>query len=192
MNPFIKSARFRLLMLVLLAVVPALGLITFTGIEVRQLSAEKSRIEAERLARLTADSYVDLITSGQELLTGLAQLRQVNKHDAQACSALFASMLSEFPEYANLAAADLDGFVFCSGKTMPAGTNIAGQEYFQRILANRQFTTSNFQIDPENSQSTIVLAHPAFDISGQLQAVVTATLDLSALQSGSIHRSTVR
>jgi len=49
------SLRVRLILLVLLAVIPALGLILYTGLEQRRLATEEIQETALRLARLVSN-----------------------------------------------------------------------------------------------------------------------------------------
>ena len=181
MATFINSARFRLILLVLIAVIPVLGLTLYTGFQVRQQASEKARVEAVRLIKISADSYNDIITSGQQLLTGLAQLPQVIQHNQAECNLLFLAMLKEFSEYTNLAAADSQGNIFCSGTQLSTPVNISDRGYFQQVMKTRQFAVSDYVINRETQKSSIIMAHPSFDAQGKLQAVVTASLDLTLL-----------
>lgn len=181
MRKYLNSTRFRLMMLVLLAVVPALGLTLYTGLEVRQQASEKAQTDAKRLIRISSDSYNDLIASGHQLLTGLALLPQVSQREAESCNRLIASMLSEFPEYINLAAADPQGNIFCSGVKLTSPVNIADRDYFQRVMNTSNFSVSDYIVSRETQKSTIIMAHPSLNASGKVQAVVTASLDLIVL-----------
>lgn len=56
-----SSLRVRLVLLVLVAVVPALGMILYTGWEQRKQAAAKVQEHALRLARITAGEHKHLI-----------------------------------------------------------------------------------------------------------------------------------
>lgn len=61
---FFTSFRFRLLLLILTAVLPILGLTLCRNFELRHLALENVRQEALRLARLAANGQQDSIRAG--------------------------------------------------------------------------------------------------------------------------------
>ena len=70
------SLRTRLLLLVLLAVIPALGLTLYTNLEERQLRKAQVQEQAMRLARLVSADHERLIEDARRLLVNLARLRR--------------------------------------------------------------------------------------------------------------------
>src|SRR5436309_12389170 len=73
MKPFI-FLRMRLLVFVLLAFVPAVGLTLFTFADQRHHATEQEKDTALQLARTATSSYERLILQTQSVLTGLAKL----------------------------------------------------------------------------------------------------------------------
>ena len=67
------SLRFRLLLLVLFAVIPAFLLTVFTNWNERRLAATEVREEALRLARLAAADQEQLVEGVRQLLLTLAR-----------------------------------------------------------------------------------------------------------------------
>jgi len=98
--PF-RSLRTRLLLLVLLAVVPALGLILYNAWEDRRLEVADVQEDALRLARLISADQERLIEGTRQFLVALAQLPQVRGGDPKACNMLFADLLKQYPLYAS-------------------------------------------------------------------------------------------
>ena len=74
--PF-SSLRFRLILLVLLAVLPALGLILYTAVEQRRLATTEVQENALRLARFAAADQDNLIEGARQLLIALARLPEI-------------------------------------------------------------------------------------------------------------------
>ena len=87
---FGTSLRTRLLLLVLLAVIPALGLTLYTNLEERQLRKAAVQEQAMRLSRLVSADHERLIEDTRRLLMTLAHLPAVRDRDSTACNALFA------------------------------------------------------------------------------------------------------
>jgi signal transduction histidine kinase/HAMP domain-containing protein len=169
------------LLLVLLAIIPALGLILYTASEQRRLAAAKVQEEALRLARLASGDQGRLIDGARQLLIGLAQLREVRHRDSRACSALFADLLKQYPVYANLGAIEPDGNTFCSALPLSGRINVADRAYFRRAVETRDFAIGDYQIGRVTGKATVNVGYPVLDASSQVQAVVFAALDLAWL-----------
>ncbi|MBI3802081.1 MAG: HAMP domain-containing protein [Deltaproteobacteria bacterium] len=177
----LSSLRARLLLLVLLAVLPALGLILYTDLEQRRLTATQAQEDALRLARLAAADQTQLIQGAHQFLTALAQLPAVREGDAHTCTTLFTTLLKQYPVYANLGAAHANGAVFCSVAPLTQPVSVAGSAWFQRALQRRDFIIGEYQRSLVISKFTLVLGYPVLDAEGQVQAVIAAALDLSRL-----------
>jgi PAS domain S-box-containing protein len=181
---FFAGLRGRLLLLVLLAVIPILGLTLYTNIELRRLVVADVKKETLRLARFAASSQEDTIKDIRQLLFALAQLSEVHDADPAACSALFAQLLRQYPQYAQLGVVALDGHVFCSALPADGQLNMADQAFFQRTLQTGDFTLSDYQdyqSEPISGKATLSFGYPVLTETGQVQAVVFASLDLAWL-----------
>ncbi len=174
----LSSLRYSLLLLVLLAVLPALALIVSTAWEQRRQAVVGAEEAALRLARLAATDHERLIEGARSLLTGLAQLSDVQMHNSKACSALFAEVQRRFPLYTNVGAIRPDGQVFCAAQARQGIENVTDQPLFQRALVAREFTVSGYLADPDTGKPVLTLSYPAIDRAGAVWAVVFARLDL--------------
>src|SRR5262245_44545043 len=110
----LASLRTRLLLLVLLAAIPALVLTLYTNLEERQLRKALVQEHAMRLARLISADYERLIEDARQLVVSLARLPAVRDRNRTACNALFTDLLTQHASYANLGVIDADGPVLCS------------------------------------------------------------------------------
>jgi diguanylate cyclase (GGDEF)-like protein len=174
----LSSLRYRLLLLVLLAVLPALALILSTAWEQQKQAAVGAQENALRLARGAATDHARLVEGARALLTGLAQLSAVQMHNSKACSTLFAEVQRRFPLYADVGAIRPDGQVFCAARARRGLANAADQPFFRRALTAREFAASGYVPHPVTGQSMLTLAYPAIDGEGVAWAVVFAELDL--------------
>jgi len=174
----LSSLRYSLLLMVLLAMLPALALILSTAWEQRRQAAVGAEEDALRLARLAATDHERLLEGARSLLIGLAQLSDVQMHNSKACSALFEEVQRRFPLYTNIGAIRPDGYVFCAARAIPGAANVADQPFFRRALATREFTTSGYHPDPATGRPVLTLSYPAIDRGGATWAVVFAELDL--------------
>jgi diguanylate cyclase (GGDEF)-like protein/PAS domain S-box-containing protein len=179
--PVFSGLRARLLWLVLLAVLPAIALVLYTGHQSGKLAARQTVDEAQLLVRLAAADYERLVANTRQLLGTLAQLPEVRGRDAAACNTLFARLKSGYAQYVNLGVIGLDGMVFCSAVPSARRVSVSDRAYFQRALKTRGFAVGDFQIGRITHQAVVVFAHPDYDPAGKLRTMVFAALDLTWL-----------
>ncbi len=173
------SLRTRLLLLVLLAVIPALGLALYTNLEERQLRKALVYEHAMRLSRLVSADYERLIEEARQLLVTLAHLPAVRDLNRAACTALFVDLLAQRSSYANLGVIDTDGNIFCTA--IPGQAYLGDRVYFRRAFETRDFAIGEYQIGRLTDKASVNFGYPVLDDAGRVQAVVFAALDLAWL-----------
>src|SRR2546425_4176166 len=95
-----RRPRPRLLLLVTFAVVPALGLSIYTGIEQRRLAAREGEEAALRVVRLAAGNQERLIEGARQLLITLAHLPEIQWGGREECDAVLDELLKGHRVYA--------------------------------------------------------------------------------------------
>ncbi len=178
-----SSLRVRLLLLVLLAVVPALGLIIYTGAETRRTASMEAQANALRLAQSVSSTQDDLFEGARQLLIALAQLPEVRKRDSKACNTLFANLLKQYPLYSTLGAADAKGDPFCSAIPIRKPFNVADRAWFQRAIQYRGFGVGDYTMGRVTGKASLHFGYPVLDDGGAVQAVVLVGLDLDWLNA---------
>ena len=81
------------MLLVLIAVVPAFGLIVYSAIEQRRMATHAALHEAMRLAKSGAATHERMLEGAQQLLITLSQLDEVRRLEASACGIVFSDVL---------------------------------------------------------------------------------------------------
>jgi signal transduction histidine kinase len=184
--PPFAGLRSRLLLLVLLAVLPALGLTLATNLAQRRQAVAQAQGEALRLARVVAGDEERLLEGARQLLVLLARLpavREAADGDPAPCVALLADLLAQSPRYANLAVARADGEVVCSAVPAPPGAAVsaADRAYFRRALEAGDFAVGEYQIGRITGRASVNFGYPVLDAAGGVRAVAIAALDLAWL-----------
>src|SRR5215475_15591029 len=177
----LASLRTRLLLLVLLAVIPALGLTLYTNLEERQLRKAQVQEQAMRLSRLVSADHERLIGDARRFLVNLARLPAVRDRNPAACNTLFADLITRHSSYVNLGVADADGNVFCSALPMTGPVYVGDRIYFRRALETRDFAIGDYQVGRITGKASVNFGYPVVDDAGQITAVVVAALDLTWL-----------
>ncbi len=178
--PF-TSLRARSLLLVLIAVLPALGLMLYAGLEQRRLALTDAQSTALQLVRTAATDQARWVAGTRHLLVVLAQLPQVRGADSAACNALLADLLRQSQGYTGFSVATPNGDVFCSAPALTQPVSYADRAWFQRAVRTRDFVIGDYLIGRITGKAAVTLAYPVLADSGQIQAIIAAGLDLAWL-----------
>lgn len=170
----------RLLLLVILAVVPALVIQAWNEYDQRIAREDDIRQHVIEITRQFGEEIGVLREGARQLLLALAQLEPVKSQQPDACSALFSQLKSRFANYSLLGAVDTAGRVFCaSGPT--SLSSVTDQPFFTRAIAQPGLAVGNYWVDPANGQKMIHFAERFDGSDGHVAGIVFAGLDLAWL-----------
>jgi PAS domain S-box-containing protein len=175
------SLRTRLVLLVLLAFVPAVILSIYNGVEQRHRGRGEVLTDTLRLARLAAADQRRLVEGARQTLLLIARLPEVRGGDSRACSAALANLRAQFPAYLNLGVTDASGWIVCSALPIAEPVDARDRAWYQRAVQARDFVMGTYQVGRVTGRPTINLAAPVADASGATRGVVFAALDLAAI-----------
>ncbi|HXV44740.1 MAG TPA: cache domain-containing protein, partial [Anaerolineae bacterium] len=175
------NLRIRLILLVLLALLPALGIMLYTAAETRQREAEQIEAEALTLAQVISADQESLIVGARQLLIALSQIRDVQSGDPVLCSSRLVELLKLYPNYTGFGVAQLDGEVFCSTAPSAQPINASEQAWFQRSVESGDFSVGDYQVDRTTGRSILVFGYPVFNPADQLEKVMFAVIEPSIL-----------
>lgn len=173
------TLRGRLVVLVLLAVIPALGLVLQTASAQRRAAETEVRESLLRVAKSTAINQRQAIEGGRQLLIVLSQLPEIRNRDLWECNRLLRNLQIQYQAYEGFAVFDAEGNTICSAPEVKQPINVADLSYFQRTRSSHTFTIGEYQIGRITQQPTLNLAYPILDDANQVTGVVMAALDLS-------------
>jgi signal transduction histidine kinase len=172
------SLRVRLLLLVLLAVIPALGLLFHTSAHHRRLLVGGIEAELLRWTRLAAVDYAQLLDGAHQLLVTLAKLPDLPGQDPATCHAFLSRLLKDHPFYTDLGMVGSDGNTLCSALPLQGRLDVAERVDLQRLFQTREFTVGAYGIDPAHGQATVTAAYPVLNASGETQGAVFADIEM--------------
>jgi signal transduction histidine kinase len=177
--PF-ASLTFRLLILVVIAVLPAILIQAYNEYDLRKAREDDIRQRVIQITKQFGEEIGELREGARQLLLALTELSAVRDRNGATCSELFGSLKSRFPNYAVLAAADTGGRVFCSS-TPGASASVRDQPFFKRALARDGLAVGNYWADKATHRRMIHFALVFKDVDGHTAGVVFAGLDLDWL-----------
>ena len=139
------SINKRLMMLVLLAVVPAMIILLYSGMEQREQSIEQAKQKILLITNSMAEAQEDISSSVKQVLSTLSLMPEIQSFDVPASKEIIQAILRQNPDYLNIALTDLNGDVLVSGKTVGGG-NLADRKHFQDALKKKDFAIGEFII----------------------------------------------
>lgn len=178
----LSSFRSRLIAVVLLSALPALGTILWTSHQQKGAAAERVRKDVLGLAKLTAGTPNGLLEGGHQLLTALARLDEVQARRTAGCTEILRDLLGRYPIYNNLGVADESGRVFCSAIPVAGSVNAAETSWFRAAQETGGFVVGEYQAGGVSKKPALIFGYPFWGAGGAFRGVVFAAFDLGWLQ----------
>ena len=179
---FFAPLRTRLILLVLLAVIPAFGLALYGNLERRRIEKARVREGATAISQLAAANQENFIKNTRQLLATLTQFPfLVLATNRPFCETHFSNLRQLAPDYLNFGLIDADGMLFCSASATEGSVSLGDRACFQRVTQTRQFSIGDFQAARSTGQPALNFGYPVLDEHGELKRVLFASLKLSLL-----------
>jgi predicted ester cyclase len=177
--PF-SNLRVRFLVLVLVAVLPALGLLILNASEQRSVAVRDTQKTMLGLANLAAADQSRLFQTTRQMLVVLGRLPEVRDGSVD-CDPLLKGLIDDFPQYANLGVVSPTGQLICSGIPSEGEINLGDRSYIQKAMTTGQFAIGEYQEGRVTEKHSLNVALPIYDDAGTLIVVVYAAFDLVQL-----------
>jgi PAS domain S-box-containing protein len=182
MPPFFQTLRFRLTLLILVALLPTAGIIIHHGLTERLAARLEAENDLRRLVTVVAREQEQLLRGTRQLLMALAETPAVRGLDAAAIVAQLTRIRQAEPYHDNLGVIGLDGYVLASVHPLTAPVYLGDRQQFQKARDTRDFAMSRLQISRILNKPTLVCTYPVRDDSGRVTAVLFVNLNLNWLQ----------
>ena len=172
------SIKKNIYVIVILAIIPALAIILYSGLEQRQRSIENAQNKVLLLAQTMAGAQQEFTRSVRQMLTTLSLLPEIQCLDRQICKKIFGSVLEKNPNYLNFALTDINGEVLASGKPLTV-TNFSDRKHVREVLGTKEFSIGEYIISRIGPATpAFAFAYPVLDKNKQLKAVLTTAVKL--------------
>lgn len=176
--PFFPSIRTTLVFLVLVAVLPALGIMLFSGYTLRENMIRSAEATLLRQIQVMASHHEQVVDNARLLLATLAKAREMQRLDPLGSQLLLEEMLSRNSAYVALALSDPDGRIVAVSP-VESFSSIADEVYFQEARQSLRFAMGSYHLLPETRHVVMEFAQPVLDRDGSLRGVLVASFDLS-------------
>lgn len=175
--------RSRLVVLVLLSIIPALGLLIFTTQQQRRLAIRSAEERALALSLVAVANEQRVVDSTRSLLTSLGSSAEVVGQDVKGCSDLAAQILARNPGYLNLGAATAEGDLFCSALPFTSPVSLSDRLYYRRAIATKDFAAGEYQVGRVTGKPSLNFGYPVLDARGEISKITFAAVDVEFLSA---------
>ncbi len=175
---FSWSIRTQLMILVLVAVLPALTIILRNGFELKHSKVLEAHERSLSAARNLAVQQAQITNSTRQILSTLARIPQVQKGDSTSCDAIFHDLVSQNPAYLIISIANVDGIIFASSHPHK-NYSVADRKFFQDAVGSRKFSVGEYVVSRATKLPALHFAYPIMTRTGHIRAVLIAALNLN-------------
>lgn len=174
-----RSISTKLTLLICFAVLPAVFILLYTGIEQRRLSIEETKQNLLLITHTMAETQLDLSRSTRQLLSTLAVMPAIRNFDLKTSADIFQAVLKENPNYQNITLTALNGDVLASGRPSSA-TNLKDRKHVSEALSKKSFAVGEYIISRVGPKvPAFAFACPVFSENNEPIAVLTAAIKLT-------------
>ena len=169
-------ARLALLAVILVAPLMLERARSLEDARARQIAAAAA--EFSSLAKHSADTEREVISSVETVLRSAAYIRATSGGIAKSCDMLRASLPRNLPWIRNILIAGGDGRVQCSTSSTSVGVDLSDRAYLQQARATHDFVFSDFIFARQSHVPVVMAAYPVAALNSESDAVVLAAISL--------------
>ncbi len=172
----------RLVLLTVIAVLPALAIQAYNEYDLRRARENDMRERVVQITRQFGEEMGELREGARQLLAALSRLPRIMAFRGADCQELLVSMKTSYPNYESLSVFDANGRTVCSSSTATPefATDLP---FFQRAMAKDGLAVGNYWVNPANGAKIIHFAMKFSASNGATSGVVAAAMDLKWLSS---------
>ncbi len=180
-RPFLSGLRGRLILLVLLAVLPAFALTWYTGWEDRQRQRASVADDTVAFARIVANDQERAIDGTRQVLSDLAAIPEVRAGNPERSRTYFTVLMKLYHGYTSFSVIAPDGSVLVSLPAAERPTSFSTRVWFEQALSTKTFAVGDYQTGQLTGKHIVVAAWPVVDEQGRVVSVLAAGLDVTWL-----------
>ena len=177
----LNSLLARLMLVVSIALVPALGFQAYTESEARHARQQLVEDEAMRLMHLVSTEQQRITESAEQVLSLVGTSPAIQDSRWDLCQRLLAGLLEQSPRYVFAAFVGLDGHTICAPHAVDRGIDASNRAYFRLALQTGGFAIGTYVVGDVTGQPSLHMAEPVRGQDGTIIGVVAVALSLDWL-----------
>jgi PAS domain S-box-containing protein len=175
---FLRRLRHGLLIIILIAVLPILGLIIYQAKIARDVQIVEAQENAWEILENVAIRELRFLEAARQLLTLLAETPEVAGNDNSACSDFLRRFAEHNKLYVDIGVADSRGQVRCRAQDL--GYNgVAASSLFEQVVTAKSFAVGDYQLHEVGQRKSVNFGYPILTDQGDVSSVIFAALDVN-------------
>lgn len=175
-----RTLQVRLLILVLLAFIPAIGFFWYASGELRELQLEAKEQELLQRADALAREYQALVGHHRALLATLAEFPEIREGRTAVCNAYLERVAPHVQGMTTISLIGMDGYLACGALHPEAPLYLGDRLYFSRASSRKTFAVGEFTLGRISGLPVVGLAFPLMD-GEVVGAILASSIDLNLL-----------
>lgn len=175
--------RFRLVLMVVMALLPVFGLFAQFVANSRQAAVDLAHARLQSDALLAAASQQRILERVMQLLSDMASGPSIKDTRIRLCVPYLKNLRSQDSDYANLGVVGLDGKVTCHA--LDTGVNravmLGDRAFFELVLQTQKFSVGEYGIGPVMQRPAVGFGAPVYSTDGIFNGVAFAAVELNVL-----------
>ncbi len=176
------SLRFRLMALVVVALLPVGALSVWSAYGASQSALDQAREQLNLAASLVAAQQDRRADAAEHLLAVITAVPEIRSLDRERCQTYMESLRGRYPIYGNIGILDLKGDLLCHAADRQGRFNAADRLYFREAIATGKFAMGEVVVGRTIKRPVLTYALPVIE-GGVIQAVAFAGVDVAQMQS---------
>jgi diguanylate cyclase (GGDEF)-like protein len=170
--------RARLALLALMLVAPLMLERARSLEDARARQVALASAEFTSLARHSADTQREVISSVETVMKSAAYIRASAGGVGRSCDILRASLPAHLPWIRSLMIVGQDGRIQCSTTNTYIGVDLSDRPYLKKARATRDFVFSDFLLARPTNIPVVMAAYPVSAINDDADSVILAAINL--------------
>jgi two-component sensor histidine kinase len=170
------SLRFRLSVLVAIAVAPPLALTAYNTYAWRNVLERNAETDLLASAHLVSAELSQLLNGARDIMLTLVKHPAVPGREEE-CTAYFKAVIADLPIYREAAVVDRDAKFHCSTIPIPPTLDVRDRPYFREPLQTGQLTVGTLTIGRVTGERSIHVSMPYRNRDGGFEGVVVLILN---------------
>jgi diguanylate cyclase (GGDEF)-like protein len=176
------NTRSRIILLVVLAALPALAFTVYSAWDERARAEVHARQELRRLVTLAAHQQAQIIEGARQTLVAISLVPSVVLNDAVLCNNYLAKLLAKSPGlYHSMGIYGADNVLFCNALPWEGKIVSPDRLYVQLAKATGKFAIGEYQVGRVTKQQGINFGYPLTDAVGNINGVAFVAVNLDNL-----------
>lgn len=179
MPKFLYSLKLHLLGIVIVSMLPALAIILYSRMELRDYDIRNAHEHVLDRALALAQEQEQITVRTKQMLDMLVLMPELRSGNSEIWHRKISDVHRASPEYTGLYAARPDGRVFAASVPIPLGLNLSDRKYFREAVRTGGFVVGEYILGRATGRHAINYARPFYLPSGQMAGIIVVGFDLA-------------